>query len=131
MKELKVLLIDDEEEFTSALAERLNLRGVRADTSSSGEDALKKIEADPPHVVLLDLLMPGLGGKELLGRIKAAHPGIAVILLTGHGPPGADEAACDPCDYLIKPVNIDELVWKIREKGKHRLRHWGIEGLRD
>jgi DNA-binding response OmpR family regulator len=111
MEEIKVLLVDDEEEFTSALAERLNMRGIRTLTSAGGEEALRMMESDPPHVVLLDVMMPGLGGKEIFDRIRLKHPDISVIFLSGQGMPEIGQE-CE--DYLIKPVNIDELIRKIR-----------------
>ncbi|MFZ2446147.1 MAG: response regulator [Syntrophobacteraceae bacterium] len=115
MKELKVLLVDDEEEFTSALAERFGLRGIRASTASSGEEALKMIEADPPHVVVLDMMMPGIGGIEILARIRSAYPKIGVIFLTGQLHTAADPTLGPAyCEYLVKPVNIEELIVKIR-----------------
>ncbi len=117
MKELrlKVLLVDDEVEFTSALAERLSLRGINASTANNGEEALKMIEADPPHVVVLDMLMPGIGGIEIHSRIRSAHPKIGVIFLTGQLTAGTKlPGAVAGSDYLVKPVNIEELVVKIR-----------------
>lgn len=116
MEDIRVLLVDDEEEFTSALAERLNLRGIHTSTSSRGEEALKMIEADPPQVVVLDMKMPGLSGKEILARIRSGHPEIGVILLTGQCPAGPEQSGLAPelCDYLMKPVNIEELIKKIR-----------------
>ncbi len=111
MEEIRVLLVDDEEEFTSSLAERLNMRGIPTLTSSGGEEALKMIDSSPPQVVVLDMMMPGLGGREIMARIKSKHPDIFVIFLTGHG----DIELGPGCgDYLIKPVNIDELIRKIR-----------------
>lgn len=115
MEQIRVLLVDDEEEFTSALAERLNMRGIHTLTSSGGEEALKMIEASPPNVVLLDMMMPGLGGKEIQARIKLNHPDISVIFLTGHG---AIEFDPECNDYLIKPVNINELIQKIQSISK-------------
>jgi DNA-binding response OmpR family regulator len=115
MEKITVLLVDDEDEFTSALAERLNMRGIPTLTSSDGEQALKMIEACPPQVVLLDLMMPGLGGNEIQARIRLNHPDISVIFLTGHGAIGFGP---DSKDYLIKPVNIDELIRKIRSVSK-------------
>ena len=116
MEDLSVLLVDDEEEFTSALAERLNLRGIRTRACSNGEDALKMIALEPPRIVVLDLMMPGISGREMLAVIRANHPQIGVILLTGHGcvAPEGDEFAAELCDLLVKPVNIDELIRRIR-----------------
>ncbi len=111
MEKMRVLLVDDEVEFVSALAERLNLRGFDATTANSGEEALQKIAASPPHVVLLDMLMPGIGGLETLKRITRDHPGIKVILLTGRGSwdgiQGEREGAYD---CLMKPIQIEELM---------------------
>jgi DNA-binding NtrC family response regulator len=111
MEKMRVLLVDDEIEFVSALAERLNLRGFDADTATSGEEALQKIAASPPQVVLLDMLMPGMSGLEVLKRIKRDHPDVKVILLTGRGSwdgiTGVREGAYD---CLMKPIQIEELM---------------------
>jgi two-component system OmpR family response regulator len=113
----KVLLVDDEVEFVTTLAERLELRGIDASLATDGAEALKRIEADRPQVVVLDVLMPGLGGLAVLDRIKKMDPEIKVILLTGRG---SDEASDQKIpqgafDYLIKPVNIDELIERMRQ----------------
>ncbi|MBW1993442.1 MAG: response regulator, partial [Deltaproteobacteria bacterium] len=84
MDKLKILLVDDEEEFATTLGERLGLRGVEAQIATNGESALEMIDISPPHVVVLDVRMPGMGGLEVLKHIKASHPQIPVILLTGH-----------------------------------------------
>jgi DNA-binding NtrC family response regulator len=111
MEKMRVLLVDDEMEFVSALAERLNLRGFDADTATSGEEALQKVAALPPQVVLLDMLMPGMSGLEVLKRIKRDHPEVKVILLTGRGSwdgiQGVREGAYD---CLMKPIQIEELM---------------------
>ena len=111
MKKMQVLLVDDEMEFVSALAERLNLRGFEAETATSGEEALEKINSSPPDVVLLDMLMPGMSGLEVLKRIKRDHPQVRVILLTGRGSwdsiQGIREGAYD---CLMKPIQIEELM---------------------
>ncbi len=114
MKEPKVLLVDDEEEFASALAERLNLRGIPTSTAFSGEEGLRMIEADRPDVVVLDMMMPGLSGMEILERMRSARLETGVILLTGHGSPQMADAGPGPYEFLMKPVNIDELIGKIR-----------------
>jgi DNA-binding NtrC family response regulator len=116
MTPLKVLLVDDEEEFTSALAERLELRGVEASSASEGAGAIERVKADPPHVVVLDMMMPGLSGMDVLDFLKTHYPRVGVILLTGHGSlkAGMEGMKRGAFDYLVKPVNIDELVEKIR-----------------
>lgn len=116
MKKWKILLVDDEVEFASTLAERLNLRGMDALTACNGEEALRMIEASPPSVVLLDVMMPGINGLEVLQRIKDQYPALPVILLTGQGSTrsGIEGMRYGAYDYLMKPVAIEELVEKIR-----------------
>jgi DNA-binding NtrC family response regulator len=117
MGKWKVLLVDDELEFTAALAERLGLRGMDARTASSGEEALKILETDPPHVVVSDVKMPGLGGIELLKRIQELYPRIQVILLTGmsYAFDVKEARRLGAFDCLIKPLNIGELLTRINE----------------
>ncbi|MFO7970186.1 MAG: response regulator [Desulfobacterales bacterium] len=117
MKNLKILLVDDEEEFVTTLAERLELRGLQARAALNGEAALQMIEADTPEIVILDVMMPGIGGFEVLRRIKAQHPQIPVILLTGRGSTkeGIKGMQQGAFDYLMKPLNIEELIKKIQE----------------
>ena len=111
MGKMRVLLVDDETEFVSALAERLTLRGFDAEAATSGEEALGKINSSPPDVVLLDMLMPGMNGLEVLKRVKRDHPQVRVILLTGRGSwdsiQGIREGAYD---CLMKPIQIEELM---------------------
>lgn len=117
MQDWNVLLVDDEEEFVTTLAERLRLRGIAARMSTDGEEALRMMEVDPPQVVVLDVLMPGLGGLEVLKRIKADYPRVKVVLLTGQGSTwdGIQGMRMGVFDYLMKPLNINELIEKIRE----------------
>jgi DNA-binding NtrC family response regulator len=117
METWKVLLVDDEVEFVTTLAERLKLRGIEASIATDGTEALKHIDADRPQVVVLDVLMPGLGGLAVLDQIRMTDPQIKVILLTGRGSAQEDDQRIPEgaFDYLIKPVNIDELIEKMRE----------------
>lgn len=117
MEGLRVLLVDDEEEFASTLAERLSMRGLDVKTALDGETALEMIAANPPDVVLLDVLMPGMGGLEVLRRIRSSHPGTQVILLTGHGSTrdGMEGMRQGAFDYLMKPLKIEELIAKLEE----------------
>jgi len=109
---LRILIVDDEEELVSAVEERLNLRGFQAHGVTTGAAALEYLADKPCDVVLLDVKMPGLGGLEVIKRIKEEHPGLEVILLTGHG--SAQDAdrgmQLGAFDYVMKPVKIDVLV---------------------
>ncbi|MEW6350932.1 MAG: response regulator [Thermodesulfobacteriota bacterium] len=120
MRDWKVLLVDDEEEFVSTLAERLALRGVEVRVANNGKEALQKIEDDPPRVVVLDLMMPGLSGLEVLARIKRDYPAIEVILLTGmaRSNEAGEGMRQGAFAYLMKPLSIEKLMEKIGEAMK-------------
>ncbi len=117
MKVLKILLVDDEQEFVTALAERLELRGYEVRAVNSGEEALQVLEADVPQAVVLDLKMPGLSGLEVLKRIKEQFQSLPVLLLTGYGSTkdGMKGMQFGAYDYLMKPLNIDDLITKVHE----------------
>jgi DNA-binding NtrC family response regulator len=118
----KVHLIDDEVEFASALAERLRLRDYDALAFSQAGDALDIIQSDPPHVILLDFRMPGMDGIEVLKIIKQMNPSIEVIMLTGHGDTRSIEEVMKngAFDYIMKPVDIGELILKIDQAKNKR-----------
>ena len=82
---IKILLIDDEVQFVDTLKDRLFLRGFDAAVAYNGEDGLKKVKANPPDVIVLDLRMPGIDGFEVLRAVKKTNPEVQVIILTGHG----------------------------------------------
>jgi DNA-binding response OmpR family regulator len=113
----KVLLVDDEEEFAVTLAERLRLRGIMTAIAGDGEEALRQVAEDPPQLVVLDMMMPGLGGLGVLQRLKRDHPDLPVIMLTGRGSTkdGIEGMQLGAFDYLMKPVKIEELVDKMRQ----------------
>ncbi len=116
MSKLKVLLVDDEAEFVSSLAERLQLRNIDATIAFSGDEAFKTVSEDRPDVVILDLMMPGLSGLDVLKHMKIMDNSIQVILLTGHGSTreGIEGMRLGAYDFLLKPINIDELIVKIK-----------------
>jgi DNA-binding NtrC family response regulator len=112
MEKCKVLLVDDEEEFVIALAERLEMRNLDARVAHNGEQALHMIADEPPDVMLLDLKMPGMDGLEVLRRIKKTHAQIQVVILTGHGSQKDAEIAqrLGAFGYLQKPSGIEDIV---------------------
>lgn len=118
MNKLKLLIIDDEMEFASTLAERLELRGMESRAVDSAEEALSLLQNKwIPDVAILDLKMPGMDGIATLDLIKRQAPTVEVIMLTGHGSTssGIEGMQRGLFDYLMKPVDIDELVKKIKE----------------
>ncbi|MCF8026604.1 MAG: response regulator [Desulfobacteraceae bacterium] len=112
-----ILLVDDEEEFVSTLAERLEIRGFESKAAYSGDQALSLIENNDYDVVVLDVKMPGMDGLEVMDQIKTRRPEMPVILLTGHGSTkeGMEGMHKGAFDYLMKPLDIDELISKVQE----------------
>ena len=122
-RKMKVLVVDNETEFASTLAERLRLRKIEAESITSGSEALATVPRFLPDVIILDLQMPDMGGLEVLSRVKAIDPTIEVILLTGHGSfdAGITGMELGAFDYIIKPVDLILLMEKIAEACKKRL----------
>jgi DNA-binding NtrC family response regulator len=120
MSQTKVLVVDDEVEFASALAERLNLRSYTTQTASNALEALSSIHKERPDVVLLDLRIPGMDGIEILRTIKQYDPAIEVIMLTGHGDKESVEEGMKGgiFEYIMKPIDIGELTSKIDKAKK-------------
>jgi len=121
----RTLLVDDEQEFVLTLSERLQMRDIQSDVAFDGEKALDFLKSDQPEVMVLDLRMPGMDGLEVLRRVKRDHPGIEVIVVTGHGTDKDEQTArqLGAFDYLQKPVDINTLEERIQaasEKSKSR-----------
>ena len=121
MDDYRVLIVDDEEELVTTIAERLQIRGIQTETATDGETALKMIEENPPQVVVLDVMMPGIGGIEILQRMNAQNLKIPVILLTGYGSTeqGMEGMKLGAFDYLMKPCDLNNLIGKIQEAVKN------------
>jgi DNA-binding NtrC family response regulator len=117
MRPVRVLIVDDEDEFVDAVVERLNLRGFEANGVTTGREAIQLLEEHTYEILLLDVKMPGLGGLEILRQVKAKRPELKVVLLTGHGSTQDAEEGMrlGAFKYLMKPVNIDDLVEVFRE----------------
>ena len=113
----RVLLVDDEVDFISALAERLRIRDYETRLANSGATALLEIEKESPDVVLLDLKMPGMSGMETLVKIKAQDPSIEVIMVTGSVDTQVGESALNAgaSDHMVKPFDIETLMEKIQD----------------
>jgi len=123
MKEFKVLMVDDEEDFVTTLAERMKMRDLDSDVALNGEQALQFVKDDVPDVMVLDLKMPGIDGMEVLRRVRQAYPQVQVVILTGHGSE-KDEAEARRLGafaYLQKPVEIERLVRTLKDAYKKKL----------
>jgi CheY-like chemotaxis protein len=106
----KILLVDDERNVHYSLQRALG-EAFRIISASSGEEALQKLTLEKPHLILLDVKLPGLGGLEILQQIKALDRELPVVLLTAYGTTETAITAMKlgAYDYLLKPVDIATL----------------------
>ena len=112
---MRILLVDDEKEFVSTLAERLSLRDIDADWVTSAREAEQIVDTRHYDLVVLDVKMPHMGGRQLKQILEKKMPGIKTIYLTGHGSEEDYKAGSAEADYyLMKPININELIEKIK-----------------
>jgi DNA-binding response OmpR family regulator len=115
---LKVLLVDDEQELVGTLAERLRIRGIDSEWTTTGAKALQLAQKKHFDIAVLDIKMPKLGGLELKRRLHEIRPRMKFIFLTGHGSrsdfeEGAAEAG--PEFYLVKPVPLETLIERLQK----------------
>ncbi|MBW2061490.1 MAG: response regulator [Deltaproteobacteria bacterium] len=117
---IKLLLVDDEEDYVYVLSNRLSRRNIEVTKAYSGLEAIQALRKEDFDVAVLDLKMEDMDGIEVLKIFKKMYPEMAVIMLTGHG---SETAALEGIqfgayDYLTKPCELDELVQKIRQAAR-------------
>ena len=119
----KILLVDDEEDFLTMLADRLEVRGLMVDTVTRGEDAVARVDDQRFDLIVLDLSMPGIDGLETLKRIKTKPPDAEIIMLTGQGTIKSSMEAMKlgAEDFMEKPVNIADLMDRISDARDKRM----------
>jgi DNA-binding NtrC family response regulator len=120
-----ILVVDDEANARTALAELLRDEGYRVETAADGFKALGKVEEAAPDLVLTDLKMPGMGGLELLEKLREQDEDAVVVVMTAFGAVDSAVEAMKKgaADYLTKPLNLTELVLVLaREMERRRLR---------
>jgi DNA-binding NtrC family response regulator len=118
-----VLLVDDEEKFLNAFSQRLEARGMKVDTATSGEDAVGRVQAKDFDAIVLDLSMPGMGGLEALRKMKRENPDLQIIVLTGHGTlqAGVEAMKSGALDFMEKPVDLNKLLSRIEEAQEKKI----------
>jgi len=120
----RVLLVDDEVEFLEPIATRLARRGLECTSVTSGDQALATLATTAFDCAIVDVRMPGMDGLELLRRVRRGWPQLNVVLLTGHasielGVKGMELGAFE---YLLKPIELDELLDTVRRAAAGRAR---------
>ncbi len=119
----RILVVDDDPIICELLSAELGAEGYGVSTVESGEAALEVLEQEPFSLVMLDLYLPGIHGMEVLREIRGSHPGVDVILMTGHV---TTETAIEALrlgaqDYLNKPLdNLESVMHVIRKTMEKR-----------
>ena len=115
VKNIRLLLVDDERDFRNTLAKRFKKRGISALQAGNGEECLALLADHPVDVLVLDVKMPGMSGLDVLHRIKSMGLTTEVILLTGHAATqdGVQGIKSGAFDYLSKPIEFEHLLGKI------------------
>ena len=122
MKASSILMVDDDAAFRHVMSGELQRLGYEVTTASSGEEAVQRVSAWDPDVVLLDLRLPGMSGIETLRAINANAPGVEVIMLTGHGSidTAIEAIRIGAFDYVVKPCPLDELDVRLQRALERR-----------
>ncbi len=112
----RILVIDDDPAITSVLKRGLAYEGFVVETTASGPEGLVQAREQPPELVILDIMMPGLDGWEVLTRLRAADTHLPVLFLTGQDAPtdqvrGLEQGADD---YIVKPFTFEVLLARVR-----------------
>jgi len=141
---VKVLVVDDDQAILEFMETFLTKDGFEVTTIAEAKDAPEEVKDGGYHLVVLDLMMPGLGGVEVLEQIRKVDSDVAVVIFTGY--PSLDTAVqsmkLDAVDYLKKPFNPDEFrevldrvmrkkgLLRTPEENLHRVIGETIRGLR-
>jgi DNA-binding response OmpR family regulator len=112
----RVLVVDDEPSIREMLAEFLRLKGYEVKSVSNGVEALRLVREDRPHLILLDVCMPGMNGLEALQKIREIDRGVGVIMVTAVNEEamGREALQLGAFDYITKPLDFEYLeraVW--------------------
>ena len=120
-----VLVVDDEEGIRQALTRFLTRLGYQVRAAANAAEALEQVASSHPQVMLCDIRMPGTSGIELLPKVLALDPDLAVVMLSAIDEPrtAIDCLKLGAFDYLIKPVDLDELELSLQ----HALRQRQLE----
>lgn len=107
----RILIVDDDPQICAVLEEFLAVKGYEARSVADGESALHAVSQEIPDVVLLDIVMPGMGGLEVLPAIRARAPATKVIMVSGRAT--LEEAkqtlVSGAFDYIVKPIDMTYL----------------------
>ena len=112
-----ILVVDDEPAILDMIAELLGYEGYMVVTTSQGSVALARAKADPPALILLDLMMPGMSGWQVIAALKASPQtrAIPVVVLSARRDLPTIAKELGSVTFLAKPFDIDELIGIVRQ----------------
>ena len=121
-RQLKILLVDDEEGYVNVLAKRMTKRQVEVSVALSGSEAIQTLRKKDFDVAVVDLKMEDMDGIEVLKIFKKMDPELPVVMLTGHGSEKAarDGLALGAFDYLTKPCDLEDLLATITKAAERK-----------
>jgi CheY-like chemotaxis protein len=107
----RVLVVDDEPDAVELLQEFLAGKGYEVVTAANGEEALQRVKEDRPHLILLDVRMPGMSGLEVLRQVRRIDQEVGVIMVTAvnEEETGRQALALGAFDYVVKPLDLTYL----------------------
>ncbi len=116
MTKPRILIVDDDPGTVASLSRAFALEGYEATTAPSAARALERLQAGPVDAILSDLVMPGMDGLELLGRLREQAPGVPVILMSGQATveTAVKATKLGALDFVEKPVGLDRLLLTLR-----------------
>ena len=107
----RILVVDDEPDSVELLQEFLTGKGYEVVTASNGEEALRKVKEERPHLILLDVRMPGMNGLDVLRKVREFDQEVGVIMVTAvnEEDTGREALKLGAFDYIVKPLNFEYL----------------------
>jgi len=116
MSKPRILVVDDDVRIAASIRRSLTYDGYQVDVVHDGTSAIDAVRANPPHVIVLDLMLPGMDGLEVCRRLRTVGDNVAVLMLTARSTvtdrvTGLDAGADD---YLVKPFAHEELLARVR-----------------
>ncbi len=128
----RILIVDDEDKVRKYLSRLLGKRGFAVLSAEDGPSALALLQEEDPDLIILDVLMPGASGLEILPEIKRLRPHVEVLMLTGNASvdDGVEGIRRGAFDYLLKPVDMNMLLERLHAALERRMvRREGIQAL--
>jgi DNA-binding response OmpR family regulator len=115
----KILIVDDDVDIVKIVSAMLGGRGWQVRTALGGEEAVALVRAEPPDLILLDIMMPRMNGIDVLREIRQLAPAARIVMITAYGDVGSylDAMELGACEYMNKPFESGELLAMIERVG--------------